>query len=215
MKVIFLALLLLPCACTSLPQIQPVDADRQALIDVRCRSHFLQGRWQLVHTISAHLDGGRQAVFTGVVVLSSADASIHCVLMTLEGFVLFEAVDDGRVSVHRAFGPFGNHNFAEGIMADIRFLFLEPEGGIVAEGKYEDHNHGCRFQASRNRTVDVVQLAAGGWRMQQFDQSGHTLRTVIADAPDINGVSHRLILESSGRHAYNLSMSLVEAISLP
>jgi hypothetical protein len=205
---------LLPYECASLPPIQPADADRQALIGDSCRSHFLQGRWQLVHTISLHLGGGRQAVFTGVIVLSSADASIHCVLMTLEGFVLFEAVDDGRVSVNRAFGPFKNDNFAKGVMADIRFLFLEPEGRIVAAGQYEDRNHGCRFQTFRDRIVDVVQLAGGGWRLQQFDQSGDPLRTVIANAPDINGVSDRLELESGGRHAYNLSMILVEAIAL-
>ncbi|MBC2712345.1 MAG: hypothetical protein HGJ94_15570 [Desulfosarcina sp.] len=197
-----------------MPQIQPADADRQSRIEACCQSHFLQGRWQLVHTINARLHGGRQATLTGVIVLSTADASIHCVLMTLEGFVLFEAVDHGRVSVRRAFGPFGNDNFAKGVMDDIRFLFFEPEDGIVAAGKFEDNTDGCRYQAPQNRTVDLVELADGGWRMRQYDQFGYPLRTMTADAANHSGVSPRLILEAGGRNAYRLSMTLVEAIQL-
>lgn len=207
--------LLLLNACSHMPPMQPADADGRSRIEARCRSHFLQGRWQLVHTIEARFHGGRQATLTGVTLLSPADASIHCVLMTLEGFVLFEAVDQGRVSVRRAFGPFDNDNFARGIMDDIRFLFFAPEGGSLAAGQFEDGSDGCRYRTARNRTVDIVGLADGGWRMRQYDPSGDPLRTLTADTVDPSVAASRLILEAGGRHAYRLSMTLVEAIALP
>ncbi len=215
MKRITLVIVLLLAACAHMPQIQAEDPDRQPRIKTDCQSHFLQGRWQLVHTIFAHLDGGRQATFTGVIVLSPADASIQCVLMTLEGFVLFEAVDHGGLSVLRAFGPFANDHFARGIMDDIRFLFFEPDGGLVTAGRFEDGAYGCRYQAARNRTVDLAQLADGDWRMQQYNQFGYPLRAATAESPDAKGLSHRLTLEARGRHAYRLSMRLVEAVPIP
>ena len=94
MKWLLAGMLLLMGACAQLPTIEPMEANRIPAIEMDCRSHFPQGRWQLVHTIRARFYGGRQATFTGVVVLSTHNESIHCVLMTLEGMVLFEAVDD-------------------------------------------------------------------------------------------------------------------------
>ena len=109
-------------ACASMPAMQPLDADQEVLSSETCHSHFPEGGWQLVHTINARIQGGRQATFTGVVILSPEDDSVRCAVMTLEGFVLFEAVDRGRVTVKRAFGPFDDENFAKGVMDDIRFF---------------------------------------------------------------------------------------------
>ncbi len=207
---ILLVCALLLSACAGLPPIQPADENRQSLIDMSCRSHFLKGRWQLVHTINARLYGGRQATFTGVIVLSSAVPSIHCVLMTLEGFVLFEAVDNGEVVVKRAFGPFENIEFAKGVMGDIRFIFIAPEGKVQTVGIFKDGHEGCRYCTDDNRVVDVVGAADGSWRIRQHDP----LKTLIADAVDRQGVSPKLTLVAGGRHAYQLSMTLVEAFPI-
>ncbi len=214
MKRISLVLVLLLSACANMPQIQPADADRQSRVEAGCQSHFLQGRWQLVHTINAHLYGGQQVTLTGVIVLTPADTSFHYVLKTSDGFVVFEAVDHGLVGVRRSFGPFANDNFVKRVMDDIRFLFFEPEGGFIAAGKFEDDNDGCRYQAAQHRTVDLVELPDGGWQMQQLDQFGYPLRKVTAGPPDENGISHQLSLESGRRHAYRLLMTLVEAVRL-
>lgn len=212
---LLVAVVLLMSGCAHLPSIQPVDSNHQARVVTNCRSVFLKGRWQLVHTIDATLPGGRHAVFTGVIVFSAKSGSIHCVLMTLGGFVIFEALDNGRVSVKRAVGPFQNEHFAKGVMDDLRFLFFEPAGGIVAAGRFEDGHTGCRCRSMHQRTVDVVPLPGGGWRMRQYDRSGHLLRTATADGVDPRGVPHRLTLEASGRHGYRLAMRLIEAIKLP
>jgi uncharacterized protein YodC (DUF2158 family) len=214
MKSLSLTLLMLLTACAHLPVIESVDRDHQPRIEADCQSHFLKGRWQLVHTIDASLPRGRQAVFTGVIVMSAADASIHCVLMTLEGFVIFEAVDRGQVSVKRAVGPFDNEHFAMGVMEDLKFMFLKPAGDIIAAGSFNDGDVGCRWRTVRNRIVDVVRLKDGGWRMQQYDRGGHLLRTLTAEAIDPRGVAHRLTLVAAGRHGYRLVMRLIEAIRL-
>ena len=214
-RLLLAAAVLLLGGCAHLPPIQPFDSAHQARVEAKCRSAFLKGRWQLVHTIDASLPGGRQAVFTGVIVFSAKDGSIHCVLMTLEGFVLFEAVDNGRLSVKRAVGPFENDHFAKGVMDDLHFLFFEPAGGIVTAGRFDDGQTGCRYRSAHKRTVDVEPLAAGGWRIRQYDRTGQLLRTATAEDVDARGVPHRLTLEAGGRHGYRLAMRLIEAIKLP
>jgi hypothetical protein len=214
-RLLLTAAVLLLFGCAHLPAIQPVDSARQARVEANCRSAFLKGRWQLVHTIDATLPGGRQAVFTGVTVFSAKDGSIHCVLMTLEGFVLFEAVDNGRVSVKRAVGPFENDHFAKGVMDDLHFLFFQPTGGIITPGRFDDGHTGCRYRSVHKRIVDVEPLATGGWRIRQYNHAGQLLRTAAAGDVDTRGVPHRLTLEAGGRNGYRLAMRLVEAIELP
>ena len=215
MKSIILGVALLLCGCTHLPPIQPMDTGSRLAMEAQCGSFFPQGRWQLVHTLTARLAGGRLATFSGVIDLSPRSPSIHCVLMTLEGMVIFEAVDDGRLEVRRAFGPFDSDDFARGVMEDIRLLFLEPDGGILETGAFDQGVFGCRYRAGRNRVVDLIRLADGGWRMNQYNQEGQLLRSVTADDVDSRGIASRMTLVAQGRHRYTLSMKLVEAIALP
>jgi hypothetical protein len=214
-KSIILGLAFFLCACAHLPPIQPMDAGSRSSMEAQCSSFFPQGRWQLVHTITARLTGGRLATFSGVIALSPRPPSIHCVLMTLEGMVIFEAVDDGRVDVRRAFGPFDNDDFARGVMEDIRLLFIEPDGGILETGAFDQGVLGCRYRTGRGRVVDLIRLADGEWEMHQYGQGGRLLRSVTADAVDNRGIASRMTLDASGSHRYTLSMKLVEAIAQP
>ena len=210
---LFIPALLLLSACAQIPVLQPVDAHRQAQAVQSCQAHFSEGGWQLVHTINVHLASGRQATLTGVVILSPEDDAIQCAVMTLDGFVVFEAVDRGWLAVRRAFGPFADENFAHGVMDDIRFLFVAPKV-LATAGRFEDGFSGCRYRAERDRTVDLIEEADGGWQLRQYDQLGYLLRTMTADAPDADGFSHRMDLAASGRHPYHLTMTLVEAVRI-
>ena len=208
---IALVFVLLLVGCTHMPPIQPVETDRQYRVEARCRSIYPVGRWQLVHTLNVRLHRGYQATLTGVIILSTADSRVHCVLMTLEGFVLFEAVDNGEVAVKRAFGPFDNPEFANGVMRDIRFVFLAPEGRMQRAGKFADGAEGCRYRTDDNRFIDVIGAADGSWQIRQYDP----LKTVMADAADPRGFSPKLTLKTGGKASYTLVMTLIEAISLP
>jgi len=210
MKRRWLVIVLLLSACAHMPPVQPVDADRQSRLQARCRSFYPEGRWQLVHTINARLQRGYQTTLTGVIILSTADSQIHCVLMTLEGFVLFEAVDNGEVIVKRAFGPFDNPEFAKGVMRDIRLIFLAPEGEMQIVGKFAGGAEGCRYLTDDNRFIDLIGAADGSWNIQQYDP----LKTVVADAVDHSGLSPQMTLDARGKASYTLVMTLVDAIPL-
>ncbi len=212
-----LGLALLLWGCAFLPTIEPMDADSLSMTRTDCRSHFPQGRWQLVHTLTARFPGGRQATFTGVVVLSSVDRSLHCVLMTIEGMVLFEAGHNGReISVSRAFGPFDNPHFAQGVMADIRFLFFAPEGEKIAQGTLEDGDGVCRYHGADQTIVDLTESTGGRWGMQQYNGQGRKLRRVAADAVNEEGLAPRMSLDAgSGLRSYHLSLELIQATELP
>ncbi|HSO17991.1 MAG TPA: hypothetical protein VLT88_00955 [Desulfosarcina sp.] len=204
----FVALLL--AACVHLPPVQPVGGERRMGIEQRVRSVFPQGRWQLVHTIEARFPGGRRTFLTGVVVLSTTASRLHCVLMSLDGFVLFEAVDDGEVSVKRAFGPFDHAEFAGGVMRDIRLIFMPPgmpPGGAIDRcGLFADGGEGCRFRAAAG-VVDVIVEADGGWRIRQTAPP----RAVAAQAPGRNGFSPEMTLAADGAAGYTLTMKLLSA----
>ncbi len=210
MKRIALVIVLLLSACAHMPSIQPAETDRQYRVEARCRSIYPVGRWQLVHTLNVRLHRGYQATLTGVIILSTVDSRVHCVLMTLEGFVLFEAVDNGEVAVKRAFGPFDNSEFAKGVMRDIRLIFLAPEGEMQTAGKFAGGTEGCRYRTRDNRFIDVIGAVDGSWQIQQYEPR----RTVVVDAVDQRGLSPKLTLEAGGKASYTLVMTLIEAISL-
>lgn len=209
MKRILPVIALFLAACAHLPQIQPVDGPRRSQIEHRCRSIYPQGRWQLVHSIEARFPGGRRTFLTGIVVLSPTVSRIHCVLMSLDGFVLFEAVDDGDVTVKRALGPFDHAEFAEGVMRDIRLIFLPPEAPADRCGQFADGGEGCRFHPDDNRIVDIV-LDAGGWRIRQTVPP----RTVTAQAADQTGFPPKMTLTAGGGAGYSLTLKLIQAVPL-
>ena len=210
MKRIAVVIVLLLSGCTHIPPIVPAETDLQYRIEASCRSIYPVGRWQLVHTLNVRLHHGYQATLTGVIILSTADSRVHCVLMTLEGFVLFEAVDNGEVIVKRAFGPFDNPEFAKGVMRDIRLIFLAPEGEMQIAGKFADTAEGCRYRTHDSRFIDVIGAADGSWQIQQHEPR----KTVAVDAVDQRGLSPKLTLEAGGKASYTLVMTLIEAISL-
>ena len=80
-------------SCGALPEIVPVSPSEASAIRQQCLMLFPQGKWQFVHSIEASMPGGRQTIMIGVTRISSVDKTIHCVMMTIEGLVLF----DGRV----------------------------------------------------------------------------------------------------------------------
>lgn len=200
---------LLVAACAHPVPIEPVEPFRESLIEGRCRAIYPQGRWQLVHGIAARFAGGRQTFLTGVIQLSSRASRIHCVLMTLDGLVLFEAVDDGLVAVKRAVGPFDHPVLAEGLMADIRLMFFPPPGAVIACGRFAETGEGCRFRAPDGGVVDVT-VDDDGWRIAQLSPP----RTITASAVDPRGMAATMTLAAGGDAAYRLTITLIDAAVL-
>ncbi len=214
---IVLPLLIVAGACARLPEIRPADGGapgRAAL----ARSIYPGGDWQFLHAIEATGPGGRTQTMLGLIQLTPEHNGIHCVMMTLEGLVIFEADYDGReLHTSRAVAPFDKPGFAEGIMADLQLIFLAPAQPPSASGRTPEGARVERYELANGRTQDLMLRPDGGWEIRRFDSHHRPDRTVRCDPAagrSAQGFPNRLALEAPGLTGYHLTMSLIEAVPL-
>jgi hypothetical protein len=150
----------------------------------------------------------------GLTVMSSTGRSCRSVLMTLEGFVVFDGEHDGRLTVHRALPPFDSPHFADGLVEDIRLVFFAPEGPVIATGTLPDGGAVRRHRLPDGGTVDVEILPGADWRIRRYDASETLTRTVRArhGPGDQHGFPESLELTATGGQDYRLTMTLIEAV---
>ncbi|GAB6907702.1 conserved exported hypothetical protein [Desulfosarcina cetonica] len=211
MKPVGLALLFCLClttACARLPKLSPLAGPPPA-----CASFFARDGWQFVHIIEATPPGRSAMTLMGVVQLTPPD--LHCALMTLEGLVLFEARWDGRMTVLRALPPFDNKGFAQGLVDDIRLIFLTPPVSRQSVGRLDDGRPVCRYRLADGETRDLVQTADGGWEMRCYRPGRGLTKTLTTDALPTDRsrmpVPAHMQLKTHGMLGYNLTLTLVEA----
>ncbi len=152
---IFLGMLFLT-SCAGMPDFKTLEADRVPEALTVCESAFPKGKWQFVHAIEASLIGGREAQLIGVTELSSNPETIHAVMMTLEGLVLFDGFHDGKLTINRGVAPFDSMEFAQGLMEDIRLIFFKPAGEPIGAGLTDPGFDVCRYRVAGDVIVDVM-----------------------------------------------------------
>jgi hypothetical protein len=208
--------ILLLASCAGLPPVTPGSDALRAVTEEAFAPGgvFPDGRWQLLHAIQAELPGGRRLVMMGLTIMSSPGRSCRSVLMTLEGFVVFDGESDGRLTVHRALPPFDSPHFAEGLMEDIRLVFFAPEGPVVARGTLNGGVPVRRYRPPDGGTVDLELLPGDDWRIRRYDASETLTRTVRArrGRGDQNGFPEAVELTAAGAQDYRLTMTLLEAV---
>lgn len=202
-------------ACSSLPAISPVDpADGPG--HAFCRAFFPRRAWDMVHSIRTEWPGGRQGVMLGIVSLRPGDDRVDCALLTIEGLRLFEARDDGTLTVQRALPPFDRPVLAEGMLADIRLLFFPPEDPLPTAGRLSTGEPVCRYRLA-DGTEDIVQTPSGEIVIARYDKRGRLNRraTIVRCLPegtaDLETVACQVRLEAFRPAAYRLDLKLVEA----
>lgn len=217
---LLLSLLGLVLSCSGLPQVVSQD-DSAAPQSVReCRGPFPDGDWQLLHSIEATLPGGHKGFLMGLSVISSSNRTARCVIMTLEGFVVFDALYDKQISVKRAVAPFDSEVFARGLIEDINLIFFKPDGALKTSGLLKSGAAVCRYQKPDGRWVDIINRGASDWEIRQYSPDNHLARTVKlmpAGEPglsDRKGIAGKIELKAHGSPGYELVMELVEAIPL-
>ena len=211
-----LAAVLLFLSCARLPAIVPVTgADPCGPIE-GCSRIFPTGKWQLLHTIEANLPGGRRSVMMGLTVLSSRLRSNRSVIMSLEGFVVFDGEVNQGLKVHRALPPFDSPGFAGGLMGDIRLIFFKPEGAAAKCGKLTDGSTVCRYQNPDGGFVDMVLRSTGTCESRRYDREQRPIRIVRvpADARTGDGMPQTIELTAQGKQTYKLVMTLLEVVPL-
>ena len=207
-------------SCSTLPSLKPVDRAARTDLPQTCRRLFPNGKWQFVHSIEAVMPGGHRGLVMGVTVISSRDKSAHCVLMTIEGLVVFDARYDKQLVINRAVAPFDNEGFAAGLISDIQLIFFMPQGPLAEIGNDPNDASVCRYQNPDGRIVDLVINADHSWHIRHYNAQQRLSRTVDAfftkPKSDGNGPDFpdRLELRAHDAAGYTLIMDLVEAIPL-
>lgn len=215
-RLIFVSTLLC-LACARLPAVTPVDGGLLLGTGRGPCSVFPEGNWQFLHAIKAELPGGGSFTSMGLTVMSSRNRTNRSVIMTFEGFVLFDGEYDGRLIVHRALPPFDSPHFAGGLMNDIRLVFFEPEGPLIGLGVLESGSSVCRHEAPDGGVIDVEGQRDGAWGLMRYSHERRLIRSVRA-LPHADGGGSgfpaAIELTAHGSQNYKLVMTLVEAVAI-
>lgn len=206
-------------SCGPLPEVRHPESLMLPEGPPRCRRQFLQGRWQFQYAIEATFPEEQKSVLVGVSVVSAESGSIHSILMTIEGMVVFDARYDREIQILRAIRPFDSERFARGLLNDFRLVFFMPEGALIETGTLPNGSYVCRYQQPDRQVVDIVGYSDHHWQVQQYGRWFTEKRMVdifFNDKFRFDGFQapSRLKLTASGYAGYTLDMDLIEAISL-
>jgi len=206
-------------SCAKHPQaLRPIENRVQRELVTKCPDIFLPGSWQLVHTIYASSPDGKTNAMTGVTIIDDNPPTIKCVLMTLEGFVLFDGTFDKKLVINRGAPPFDSIGFAHGLIDDIRLIFFKPEGVLAETGLLKEGHPTCRFQNHQRQITDIIFFQNNTWQIRQYNKNKLSrtvtvsFRKIIPNIPPF--IPDKIILTAHGILGYELSMNLVEAVRL-
>lgn len=216
----FLSLLLLLSSCALQPkQLEPfagsaLRPSQQTELIKKCAAVYPQGKYQFVHAIEFSMAGGGGSTVVGVTVVDSN--SLSCALMTIEGFTLFQARLGKKLEVDRAVPPFDRPGFAQGLMADVRALFLRPSGQVFY-GRLANGTRSCRWTTADGKVTDVQPLENGCYQIRTYDAAGLLTRTITTRSCRKTGsvmIPQELELTVPGTSGYTLKMTLISVDGL-
>ncbi len=220
MKLLSLLVLLLLSACAGreallLPELQKAEistGQREEILQ-ECEGIFVSGNWQLVHSITFSMASGHGATVIGVTIFD--ENTLRTGLMSVEGFVLFEAERDtaGELQVMRALPPFDNMEFARGLMRDVQMLFVRPAAAPVV-ALLGNEGLGCRYEANDGSSVDIVPIADSGAVVHVYDRA--STEKLSFEMTDFRKTAtgqfpQKIYLKTPGIQGYTLNMTLISA----
>jgi hypothetical protein len=201
------AALLLCTGCLTAPETPllpgaPEDLDR-------CVALFPSEPWECVHTIEAVIQGGMSSSLLGITKGDPAGRRLHTVLLTAEGFILFEAEQHGETtSVLKAVAPFDSPAFARGLMEDVNLLFLPPQGGASKWGTTADGAVLCQWERPAGYREDISLSSV--MRISLLDGHGDLIKEALLTGPFVKGLASRMELSAHKPAPYKLKMTLLQ-----
>lgn len=208
--VLILMMIALIISCSRLPVIKSADPTAIPESRERCRRPFLDIPYRFIHSIEVSFPGGRTGTVIGVTVIDPAVKTTHSVIMTIEGFVLFDALYEKEVRVNRAVPPFDAEQFAGYMMDDVRLMFLAPDGKLADAGVLADGSTVCRYHGSKDTIVDVVVHKNESWDIETYSNSHELLRKIRA--VDVRSrIPGMVELRGFGFREYSLHLKLISA----
>ena len=206
-----LLLLVVLISCSGLPRLKPADSAAFANTERQCLRPFPSSPYRLIHSVEASFPGGTQINFLGVLLVDPRARSIHSVIMTIEGFVLFDAEFGTTVKINRGVPPFDSVAYAEHMLKDIRLMIFPPAGRLSGAGFADDGSPVCRFRQADGTTTDISINRESVWFIRQYNEQDLLIHTMRASLLNESGIPERLDLETNGSDGYALHMVLISA----
>jgi hypothetical protein len=201
-----LAALVLCAGCLTAPETPllpgaPEDLDR-------CVALFPSEPWECVHTIEADIQGGMSSSLLGITKGDPAGRKLHTVLLTPEGFILFEAEQHGdTISVLKAVAPFESPAFARGLMEDVDLLFLPPQGRASKWGRTAEGAVLCQWESSAGYREELSLSTV--MKISLVDRHGDLVKEALLTPPFVRGLASRMELRAHKPASYKLKMTLL------
>lgn len=214
---LLLITLMLTISCGSLPELEPGNLSIISDIHERCSIPFLDDKWQLIHSIEATMPDGKKGFVVGITVIAPQTGTIHCVIMTIEGLVVFDAQYDQKVVINRGISPFDSVDFAKNLMNDIRLIFFKPDGQLIESGMLNNGSYVCRYRNNDGTIVDVIINQDNTWIIRHYNNRSCLTRTIRAyscgQPSSVNQkmIPGRLELTSHGPAEHSLVLELIKA----
>jgi len=193
-------------SCRHHADIQPfISSDADAI----CSIPFITGKQQFIHVIEAELPNKANLSMIGITVISPETDSIQCVIMTIEGFVIFDAVYDRELTINRGVSPFDSKAFAQGMIDDIRLIFFKPNGVLLQSGNLKDGSHACRYTDNDHYVTDLITTPDNHLEIRKYDKNLKLMRSVKTYS-DKEMIPERLELTAYGDNPYALKLKLIK-----
>ncbi len=211
-----LAVLLFGVSCSRAQRLEPLPSGLVPESEARCAAPFVTENWQFIHSIEASLGGEGAASVIGVTNVYPERRAAHCVMMTVEGFVLFDATFDQQLHVKRGVPPFESKAFAEGLMRDIALIFFKPFGKPTGSALSKAGSLTCRYERGDETVEDVCVNADDSWMIHQY-RKGSLHRFIRTGTDRATGTKNgpfipkELELTACGDHGYSLHLRLIDA----
>jgi hypothetical protein len=210
-----LTIVLVAGACAAPLTIKPLDPALTDVVREGCQRPFLREPFRLVHALEIDLPGGKKNAAVGVLVADPLSRTFRSMLMTLEGWVLFDIEKGETLTVHRVVPPFDSPGFAGRMEEDIALAFFPPGAAPLAWGRGEDGAPVCRFIRADGRSVDVLDRGGGAMEVRLYGDGKDLRKRVVISSFNRDGLAERIEIRSGVWPSYTLHLRLIEGEAIP
>lgn len=177
-----------------------------------CLTIFPPGPWESVHRIEAVFRGGNSFTILGVTNGDPSERRLHSLLLTPEGFTLFDGeLRRGEVTIQKGVPPFDSPAFSKGLMDDVAFLFFSPLGSPANWGKAVDGTRVCRWGDPDGFQTEIRETPDQGRGILRRDDQGRATKKVSFKGPFVHGLAADMELQVLRPVSYTLKMTLVQS----
>jgi hypothetical protein len=202
-------------ACTAPYALKPLDPALMSTVSAGCERPFLKTTHRLVHALEADLPDGKKGGGIGVLLADPRKRTFRSMLITVEGWMLFDIEKGETLTVRRAVPPFDSPGFARRMEEDIALAFFPPVAAPLAWGQGEDGATVCRFGSADGRKVDVLDRGGGTMEVRLYGDGQDLRKRVVISSFNRDGLAERIEIRSSVWPSYTLRLRLIESEAVP